>query len=45
MGMSPTEAIDLVRRQRGPSVDGFPALGNPAFVEWLLEEGRTTGSE
>lgn len=44
MGMSPTEAIDLVRSQRGPSVDGFPALGNPAFVEWLLEEGRRTGN-
>jgi hypothetical protein len=42
MGRTADEAVDLVRRARGPSVDGFPALGNPAFVEWLhLEEGRS----
>jgi hypothetical protein len=38
MGLTAGEAIDLVRRRRGPSVDGFPALGNPGFVDWLLEE-------
>jgi len=31
MGQSATEAIELVRRGRGPSVDGFPALGNPSL--------------
>jgi Dual specificity phosphatase, catalytic domain len=44
MGYTASAAIDLVRRQRGPSVDGFPALGNPAFVDWLLQEGRTASS-
>jgi Dual specificity phosphatase, catalytic domain len=39
MGRTADEAIELVRRQRGPSVDGFPALGNEAFVEWLRREG------
>jgi len=32
------EAIELVRRGRGPSVDGFPALGNEAFIAWLNAE-------
>jgi hypothetical protein len=41
MGLTASDAIGLVRRQRGPSVDGFPALGNPAFVVWLHQEGRT----
>jgi dual specificity protein phosphatase-like protein len=41
MGMTASEAIDLVRRRRGPSVDGFPALGNKAFEEWLHMEGRS----
>ena len=40
MGLTASDAIDLVRRQRGPSVDGFPALGNDAFVEWLHREGH-----
>jgi protein-tyrosine phosphatase len=40
MGRSARDAIDLVRRQRGPSVDGFPALGNEEFVDWLLAEDR-----
>jgi hypothetical protein len=44
MGYTASAAIDLVRRQRGPSVDGFPALGNPAFVDWLLQEGRNASS-
>jgi protein-tyrosine phosphatase len=42
MGMTAGEAIDLVRRGRGPSVDGFPALSNPAFEEWLRREGLAT---
>jgi protein-tyrosine phosphatase len=40
MGLPASDAIDLVRRQRGPSVDGFPALGNDAFVAWLHREGH-----
>jgi hypothetical protein len=40
MGLTASDAIDLVRRQRGPSVDGFPALGNDAFVDWLHREGN-----
>jgi hypothetical protein len=39
MGRSADGAIDLVRQRRGPSVDGFPALGNQAFVDWLRAEG------
>jgi protein-tyrosine phosphatase len=42
MGWTATDAIEAVRRARGPSVDGFPALGNEAFVEWLLQEGART---
>ena len=38
MGLSASDAIDLVRRQRGPSVDGFPALSNRAFADWLHQE-------
>jgi Dual specificity phosphatase, catalytic domain len=45
MGMTANEAIELVRRQRGPSVDGFPALGNEAFVDWLEREGGPTPDE
>jgi hypothetical protein len=41
LGMTAGDAIDLVRRRRGPSVDGFPALGNEAFEEWLRMEGRS----
>jgi protein-tyrosine phosphatase len=40
MGWTASDAIELVRRRRGPSVDGFPALGNEAFVAWLLAEER-----
>ena len=43
MGRSAPEAIELVRRGRGPSVDGFPALGNEAFIAWLKAEDRSTG--
>ena len=42
MGMTAGEAIALVRRRRGPSVDGFPALSNPAFEEWLRREEAAT---
>ena len=42
MGMMAGEAIDLVRAKRGPSVDGFPALSNPAFEERLRREGLAT---
>jgi hypothetical protein len=38
MGHPAGEAIAMVRRARGPSVDGFPALGNEAFVGWLFRE-------
>lgn len=38
LGHSAGEAIDLIRRRRGPSVDGFPALGNASFGDWLLAE-------
>jgi protein-tyrosine phosphatase len=40
MGLTASDAIELVRRQRGPSVDGFLALGNDAFVDWLHREGN-----
>jgi Dual specificity phosphatase, catalytic domain len=40
MGRSAPEAIELVRRGGGPSVDGFPALGNEAFIAWLNDEDR-----
>lgn len=38
LGWTATDAIDLVRRRRGRSADGFEALSNPRFVEWLLAE-------
>ena len=38
MGRTADEAIHLVRQRRGLTVDGFPALGNEAFVGWLLSE-------
>jgi hypothetical protein len=43
MGRTADEAISLVRKRRGLTMDGFPALGNEAFVEWLLAE--ETGSD
>jgi protein-tyrosine phosphatase len=45
MGLPASDAIDLVRRQRGPSIDGFRALGNPAFVDWLHREGGMASRE
>jgi protein-tyrosine phosphatase len=45
MGLTASDAIGLVRRRRGPSVDGFSALGNPAFVVWLHQEGRTVSGK
>lgn len=38
MGRTADEAVSLVRHRRGLTMDGFPALGNEAFVEWLLAE-------
>jgi hypothetical protein len=43
MGRSAEDAIDLVRRGRGPSLDGFPALSNPVFVAWLLAGSAEQG--
>lgn len=46
LGYSAAEAIDLVRLRRGLD-EGFGALGNEWFVEWLfsdeagIERGRT----
>ena len=37
LGYSAAEAIELVRRRRGLD-EGFGALGNEQFVEWLLLE-------
>ena len=38
LGWTAAEAIELVRRQRGLTQDGFQALSNQRFVEWLLAE-------
>jgi protein-tyrosine phosphatase len=38
MGRTADEAISLVRHRRGLTMDGFSALGNEAFVEWLRAE-------
>jgi protein-tyrosine phosphatase len=37
LGYSAADAIDLVRHRRGLD-EGFPALGNERFVQWLLSE-------
>jgi len=42
LGHEPADAIDLVRRKRGVD-DGFGALGNEAFVDWLLGEATLRG--
>lgn len=45
LGYSAAEAIDLVRRRRGLD-EGFGALGNERFVEWLLlEEAGMEGGQ
>jgi protein-tyrosine phosphatase len=36
MGWSAVDAIELVRERRGPTDDEMYALGNEAFVAWLL---------
>jgi len=41
LGWTAEAAIDLIRRQRGTTDDGFEALSNPAFAEWLLAEGES----
>ena len=38
LGWTAAEAIELVRTQRGLTEDGFQALSNERFVEWLLVE-------
>src|SRR5689334_7280524 len=38
MGRTANEAIKLVRDRRGPTDDGFEALCNEHFVEWLLRQ-------
>jgi protein-tyrosine phosphatase len=38
IGWAAIDAIELVRRQRGLTEDGFQALSNERFVEWLLAE-------
>jgi protein-tyrosine phosphatase len=38
LGWSALDAIELVRKQRGLTEDGFQALSNPRFVDWLLAE-------
>ncbi|HSD49308.1 MAG TPA: dual specificity protein phosphatase [Actinomycetota bacterium] len=43
MGQTAEDAIRLVRERRGPSVDGFPALGNASFVDWLRSEEARSG--
>jgi Dual specificity phosphatase, catalytic domain len=42
MGQSAPEAIELVRRGRGPSVDGFPALGKRGFHRVAQRRGPLT---
>jgi len=36
MGRTPVDAIETVREARGQDEEGFGALGNDAFVRWLL---------
>jgi protein-tyrosine phosphatase len=36
LGWTAGDAIELVRAQRGLTEDGFSALSNPQFVDWLL---------
>ena len=38
LGWTAAEAIELVRSRRGLTEDGFQALSNDRFVEWLLAE-------
>jgi hypothetical protein len=38
LGWSSGDAIELIRRQRGVSSDGFRALSNERFVTWLPAE-------
>jgi hypothetical protein len=43
LGCTAEDAIALIRRKRGLTSDGFPALSNERFVEWLLAEGGAAG--
>jgi hypothetical protein len=38
LGWRADDAIQLVRRRRGLTSDGFSALSNDRFVDWLLSE-------
>jgi protein-tyrosine phosphatase len=38
LGWDVADAIELVRQRRGVTRDGFSALSNERFVEWLLAE-------
>ena len=38
LGWTAKAAVDVVRQKRGPTEDGFLALSNERFVEWLLSE-------
>ncbi len=40
LGWTVADAIELVRARRGLTDDGFPALSNRHFVDWLLAEER-----
>jgi len=47
MGRTPVDAIETVREARGRDEEGFGALGNDAFVRWLLrsqDDGLPSGS-
>jgi protein-tyrosine phosphatase len=43
LGWSSGDAIELIRRQRGVTRDGFRALSNERFVTWLLAEDLPKG--
>jgi hypothetical protein len=43
LGWSSGDAIELIRRQRGVTSDGFRALSNERFVTWLLAEDLPQG--
>lgn len=43
LGRTAEEAIALVREERGVTEDGFTALSNERFVDWLLAEAPRAG--
>jgi protein-tyrosine phosphatase len=44
LGWTAVDAIEPVRKQRGLTEDGFPALSNEWFVAWLLAEEAAAGT-